>query len=64
MSGGTRQGAGRPPAPHNLKKIPVGVKLPRWLVEWMETQPGSRAVMIEDAMVSYHGLTRPNKDGA
>lgn len=53
------RGAGRKPAPPELKKIPVGLKLPRWLVEWMREQPESQAVLIEDALKRRHKLKTP-----
>ncbi|OGO33085.1 MAG: hypothetical protein A2Z03_02135 [Chloroflexi bacterium RBG_16_56_8] len=53
------RGAGRKPAPPVLKKIPVGVKLPRWLVEWMRAQPESQSVLIEDALKVRHKLKPP-----
>lgn len=59
MSGGAREGAGRKPAPPALKKIPVGVKLPRWLVEWMRAQSESQAVLIEEALKKRHKLKPP-----
>ena len=59
MSGGERKGAGRKPSPPELKKIPVGVKLPRWLVEWMRDQPESQAVLIEEALKKRHKLKPP-----
>jgi hypothetical protein len=59
MSGGERKGAGRKPSPPELKKIPVGVKLPRWLVEWMRTHPESQAVLIEDSLKRQHKLKPP-----
>lgn len=63
MRGGERQGAGRKPAPPMLKKAPVSLKLPRWLIEWMDSQPESRAVLIEDALKRRHKLKSPG-DGA
>ena len=63
MSGGARQGAGRKPAPPMLKKEPVSLKLPRWLIEWMDSQPESRAVLIEVALCKQHKL-KPPTDGA
>lgn len=63
MSGGARQGAGRKPAQPMLKKEPCSVKLPRWLIEWMDSQPESRAVLIEDALKRRHKL-KPPDDGA
>jgi len=59
VSGGERTGAGRKPSPPELKKIPVGMKLPRWLVEWMREQPNSQSVLIEDAICKVHKLKRP-----
>ena len=59
MSGGERTGAGRKPSPPELKKIPVGLKLPRWLVEWMREQPESQAVLIEEALKKRHKLKPP-----
>ena len=50
------RGAGRKPSPPEFKKIPVGVKLPRWLVEWMRGQDESQAVLIEEALKKQHGL--------
>ncbi|MFZ2524436.1 MAG: hypothetical protein WAW87_03885 [Candidatus Ferrigenium altingense] len=59
MSGGERTGAGRKPSPPELKKIPVGVKLPCWMVEWMRAQPESQAVLIEEALKKRHKLKPP-----
>lgn len=63
MSGGKREGAGRPTAPPMLKKEPISVKLPKWLIEWMDGQPESRAVLIEDAICKRNKL-KPPDDGA
>ena len=59
MSGGERKGAGRKPSPPDLKKIPVGLKLPRWLVEWMRAQPESMPKLIEEALIARHKLKPP-----
>ena len=59
MSGGKREGAGRPPAPDFLKKEQIGLKLPRWLIDWLDTQAESRAVLIEDALKRRHKLKPP-----
>lgn len=60
MSGGAREGAGRKPAPPMLKKEPISLKLPRWLIEWMVDQPESRAVLIEDALKRRHKIKPPD----
>jgi len=54
MSDSNPRGSGRKPSPPELKKIPVGMKLPRWLVEWMREQPNSQSVLIEDAICKVH----------
>ena len=59
MSGGARQGAGRKPSPPELKKEPISLKLPRWLIEWMDKQEESRAVLIEEALKRRHKLKPP-----
>lgn len=59
MSTQNPRGAGRKPSKLELKKIPVGVKLPRWLVEWMRDQPESQAKLIEEALKARHKLKPP-----
>ena len=59
MIGGKRPGSGRKKSRPELKKIPVGMKLPRWMVEWMRAQPESMPALIEDALIKRHKLTRP-----
>lgn len=60
MAGGKREGAGRPPAPHLLKKRMVSIRLPEWLILWMDEQPGTnRAVLIETALSKLHNLKPP-----
>ncbi len=46
--GGKREGAGRHPAPEHLKKVHCPVRLPKWLIAYMDVQPESRAVQIEE----------------
>lgn len=48
--GGKREGAGRPALPDSEKKAGVYVKLPPWLIAWLDSQPESRAVLIEKAI--------------
>lgn len=42
-----------------LKKEPCPLKLPRWMIEWMDAQPESRAELIEDAIIWRHKLKPP-----
>ena len=58
-SGGRREGAGRPPIDPRMVKVPVGYKLPRWLVEWLREQDEPAAQLIEDALRRRHKLKPP-----
>ncbi len=58
-AGGKREGAGRKPGDPRLVKIPVGYKLPRWLVEWLREQDEPAAVLIEAALLARHKLKPP-----
>ena len=60
MIGGKRQGAGRPPAPAELKKRMISIRLPEWLLAWMGTQAQTnRAELIENALKKAHGIEPP-----
>ena len=51
--------AGRPPAAPELKKMPIAIKLPQWLLDWMDLYVESRAVLIEEAMCTHYRITAP-----
>lgn len=57
--GGKREGAGRPPIDPQMVKVPVGYKLPKWLVDWIRQQDEAAAVLIEDALCKRHKLKPP-----
>ncbi len=38
------------------KKKAVSIKLPPYLIAWMDRQPGSRSVLIETALCSYYQI--------
>jgi hypothetical protein len=57
--GGKREGAGRPPIDPQLVKVPVGYKLPSWVVEWLREQETPAAVLIEEALIKAHKLKPP-----
>lgn len=58
-SGGKRHGAGRPPIDPRMVKVPVGYKLPRWLVKWLRDKDEPAAQLIEDALCRRHKLKPP-----
>jgi len=39
--------------------VPVGYKLPSWLVEWLRDQEEPAAQLIEDALCQLHNLNPP-----
>ena len=61
--GGKREGAGRKPAHPLLKKEMISLKLPRWLIDRLDEEVESRAVMIESALCEKHGWTPPDVGG-
>ena len=61
MRGGKREGAGRPPAPDHLKRQPVTVRLPQWLIDEVDlSAPGDRGGTIEKALMKYMQLKKPS----
>jgi hypothetical protein len=59
--GGARLGAGRKPVEPALKKEPIYIKLPKWLLEWMDAQEESRPNLIEDAMRQHYDIRPPGE---
>ena len=51
---------GRPPAEQHLRRVHVPVRLPAWLVEWIDAQAGTRADVIEAALLKAHKIKPPN----
>lgn len=59
--GGVRLGAGRKPVPPELKKEPISIKLPKWLIDWMNLQEESRPHLIEEALRRQHSIGPPGE---
>ena len=53
---------GPPFKPPELVKVPVCIKLPRWLLDWMRQQDKSMAVLIEEALCKKYHLEPPEVD--
>ena len=62
--GGKRLGAGRKPVPAELKKMPISIKLPKWLIDWLDEQGDSRPNVIERALCQQHGIQPPVEEVA
>ena len=60
--GGKREGAGRKPLPEAIKRQPCPVKLPQWIIDDIDSHPGSRAAVLEAAYIKAHKLKEPKKD--
>jgi hypothetical protein len=48
--------------PPELKKQPISIKLPKWLIDWMDTQEESRPNLIEEALRRQHGIYPPGEE--
>jgi len=60
VRGGARKGAGRPPIDPQRLKIPVGYRLPRWLVEKLREADQPAAIQIEAALRLMKGWKPPS----
>ena len=59
--GGKREGAGRKALPKALKKQPCPIKLEQWLIDDIDSRPGSRAKVLKEAYMKAHKLKEPKK---
>ena len=51
---------GRPPTPPHLTRAQVTIRLPQWVVDWMDEQPDAdRTSLIEEAMLKRYKLKAP-----
>lgn len=50
---------GRPFIAAHLQRVSVPLRLPRWLVKWIDAQEGTRADVIEAALLKAHKLRGP-----
>jgi len=51
--------AGAPKKKPELVKVPVCLKLPRWLLAWLRSQEKSMPAIIEDAICHRHKVRAP-----
>ena len=61
MKGGKREGAGRKKQPEHLRRVPVTVRLPNWMVEQLRAK-GQIGYMIEVELATKEGLLELPKD--
>ncbi len=55
-SGGKRPGAGRKPLAEDKKRRPLWVTLPLYLMQWLDSQPESNSVIIENAINNQYKI--------
>jgi hypothetical protein len=60
MSGEKSKG-GRPPPLPGQRRVNVPLRLPEWLVEWIDAQGSTRAEVIEAALMKAHKLKEPKQ---
>lgn len=56
----SKKRVGAPVKPLHLKKVPISIKLPQWLLDRMDEVPESRAVQIEQALLNLHKNWKPS----
>ena len=54
MRGGKREGAGRKKVPSNVKRNPVTIRLPQYMIDEIDAMDGSRTELIELALNNTH----------
>lgn len=54
-----RNRVGHPGVHPLMLKEQRGIKLPRWLNNWLSNQPESAAELVEKALIKAHKLTPP-----
>jgi len=59
MNSGEEKRRGRPLISPSLKKNSIHLKLPRWLIEFLDKGEFSRAIMIEAALKKTYKLKPP-----
>lgn len=52
---------GRPKSDPELRKMHYSTRLPAWLIVWLRAQDMASSIIIQDAVVSIHGLQPPKK---
>ena len=54
MRGGKREGAGRKKVPSDVKRNPVTIRLPQYIIDAIDEFPGSRTEIIEAALTDKY----------
>ncbi len=49
------------PIKQDKKKL-ISIKLPPYLLAWLDSQPDSRPVLIENALVNYYKINHKTND--
>ena len=52
--GGKREGAGRKKVPSDVKRNPVTIRLPQYIIDAIDEFPGSRTEIIEAALTDKY----------
>lgn len=62
MRGGKRPGAGRPKGstiPEDQKRQRYQVRLPQYVIKWLQDHPESAGRLVERALVMVYGIEEP-----
>jgi hypothetical protein len=66
MRGGKRPGAGRPKGstiPEDQKRQRYQVRLPPYVIKWLQGHPESAGRLVERALIMIYGIKQPKERG-
>lgn len=46
----------------NFKKVPVNMRMTKWLNDWLNEQEPDKIALIEEALIEYYKLTPPKPE--
>ena len=57
---------GRKALPDNdpMKRVPINIKLPLWLRDWLKTQQVSQSRLIETALIETYHIEKQQEEAA
>jgi len=44
------------------KRNPIYIRMPQYLIEWLDQHQAPRADLIETAMIEHYGLVKPERE--
>lgn len=55
----TQTDGGRPETPPHLRTKVVSLRLPQWVIDWMDAHEETQGHLMREAVIEYYGLRPP-----